>query len=452
MGRDFTDFVLETSYADIPEEVRKVMRRSLLDTIGVAVIGSTTDISRIVRRYADEFWNAPEGKPQARMLVDGRAVSPAGAAFAGAFSIDSIDAHDGFSPAKGHAGSAVLPAMLAVLEERRGAGQTPTAQDFMLAMVLAYEVGYRAGLALHGTVTDYHTSGAWNAVGIAAAAARMLGLDREGIRHAVGIAEYHGPRSQMMRCIDFPTMLRDGVGWGAPAGVAAAYMAKMGFTGAPALTVEGADAQPWWQDLGARWEVLETHYKRYPVCRWAHPALDAIQALMRAHDLVHSDIERMRIQTFHNATRLAGAAPKTLDELSYSIIFPAAMMAVRGQIGRAELQQEVLHDSDIQRLAQATELVETAHYTAISTRKRWADVILYLRDGRAVSSEPMTPKGDANDPLSDAELGAKFDLLTDGLITPQRGREIKQACREFDRLVPADFAQLLNNAYAATTG
>ncbi len=452
MSRNFTDFMVNTTYADIPEEVRRVMRRSLMDTIGVAVIGATTEISAIVRRYAGEFWNAPDGKPQARIIMDGRRVSPAGAAFAGAFTIDSIDAHDGFSPAKGHAGSAVFPAMLAVMEERRCAGQPVGAQGFMLGMALAYEVGYRSGLAMHGTVADYHTSGAWNAVGVAAATAKLLGLDGNGIRHAAGIAEYHGPRSQMMRCIDFPTMLRDGVGWGAPTGVAAAYMAQMGFTGAPAITAEGDEVRVWWDDLGSRWEVNETHYKRYPVCRWAHPALDAIEDLVRDHNLVHTDIERMRIQTFHNATRLAGAAPKNMDELTYSIIYPAAIMAVRGKIGRGELLDDVLHDPDIQRLAQATELVETAHYTEISTRKRWADVTLYLTDGRKFQSDPKTPKGDADDPLSDAELEDKFDLLTDGLITPQRGQQIKDASREFDMLNAQDFDHLLGNVYGAVGG
>ena len=59
-------------------------------------------------------------------------------------------------------------------------------------------------------------------------------LDDERLRHAFGIAEYHGPRSQMMRCIDFPTMVKDGSDWGAAVGVSAAYLARDGFTGAPA--------------------------------------------------------------------------------------------------------------------------------------------------------------------------------------------------------------------------
>jgi len=67
---------------------------------------------------------------------------------------------------------------------------------------------------MHATCADYHTSGAWTAVDVGAAGAKLLGLEKDRLRHAMGIAEYHGPRSQMMRCIDHPSMLRDGVGWG----------------------------------------------------------------------------------------------------------------------------------------------------------------------------------------------------------------------------------------------
>ena len=63
------------------------------------------------------------------------------------------------------------------------------------------------------------------------------------LRHALGIAEFHAPRSQMMRCIDYPTMLKDGSGWGAMAGVSAAYLAADGFTGAPARFASRAISQ-----------------------------------------------------------------------------------------------------------------------------------------------------------------------------------------------------------------
>ena len=421
-----SEFVHNLRYEDIPDEVLAVMRRSLLDTIGVAAIGSTTRMGGIVREFALSHMAAASNGPASRLLFSGYTLSPMGAAMAGAFAIDSIDAHDGYSKVKGHAGSGVLPAVLAVVDDLRRQGRKVSGRDLLVALTIAYEVAYRSGLCMHGTVPDYHTSGAWTAVGAAAAAARLLGLDQDQIRHAMGIAEYHGPRSQMMRCIDHPTMVRDGVGWGSPAGVSAAYMAQLGFTGAPAITTEGAEAAPYWNDLGTRWEVGNTHYKAYPVCRWAHPAIDAVQDLMRDHKLTSRDIARARIKTFHYATRLAGHAPKTVDELTYALAYPFAIMAVHGEIGPRQLQESILHDAEVLRISQATELVDDQHYTRISIDKRWADVTLYLKDGREIQSPARTPRGDPDNPLSDQEISDKFHLLADEIIGAPRARDIER--------------------------
>jgi len=211
-----------TLSGDLPADVLAILRRSFTDTMGVAAIGLTTELAEMARRGALAVFGAGTAG-SARLLMDGRRVSLAGAAMAGAFTVDSVDAHDGVSPNKGHAGSAVFPSLLAVLDALRAKGVATYGADFAVMLAIAYEVSYRAGQVQHATCTDYHTSGSWTAAGIAVACARMLGGDRDQIRHAAGIGEYHGPRSQMMRCIDFPTMVRDGVGWGAPSGVTAAY-------------------------------------------------------------------------------------------------------------------------------------------------------------------------------------------------------------------------------------
>ncbi len=420
--KTFPDFVQNLQFADIPPHIVAIMQRSLLDTLGVAAIGSQTEMSRIIRGFALRHMPCGADTPKARLLFDGTDVSPMGAAMAGAFTIDSIDAHDGITPAKGHAGSAILPGVLAMVDslEREVSGQ-----ELIVALTIGYEIAYRAGLALHATVPDYHTSGAWTAVGVAAAGARLLGLNETQLRHAVGIAEYHGPRSQMMRCIDHPTMLRDGVGWGAPVGVSAAFLAADGFTGAPAITIEGLDAAPFWHDLGARWEIESTHYKAYPVCRWAHPAIDAVQDLMQANDLTSDMIDRARILTFHYATKLAGHEPKTLDEMTYALAFPFAIMAVRGKIGVAELQPEILNDPEILRISRATVLQETEHYNKISIKKRWADVTLYLKDGRELQSKAYSPRGDPDNPLSDAEISKKFHMFADDVLGASRAQNIE---------------------------
>jgi len=442
-------FAMELGYDDLPEALLGVLRRSFMDTIGVAAVGSTTDLSALARKGAVALFGAGTAGP-ARILFDGRTVSPAGAAMAGAFMVDSIDAHDGTSSNKGHAGSAIFPSLLAVADALRAGGATISGRDFAVWLAIAYEVSYRAGQVQHATCTDYHTSGAWTAVGVAAAVARMLGCGIDQIRHAAGIGEYHGPRSQMMRCIDFPTMLRDGVGWGAPSGVAGAYLARQGFTGAPALTCEGDDAAPYWADIGAGWRTVEhTHYKPYPCCRWAHPALDAVQALMAEHGLTAEAIAAVRIRTFHYATRLAGHEPKTLDELTYAIAFPVAAMIVRGCMGVAELTPETLSDPDILRISRATELIDDPHLTDISVGKRWAQVTLITTDGREFEDAPRTPRGDVDAPLSDAEILGKFTAFAEPVLGDARAARIAELSTGFDKLDAAAFGELLDLCLSA---
>jgi 2-methylcitrate dehydratase PrpD len=110
---------------------------------------------------------------------------------------------------KGHAGAAVLPAALAFLDGPAAA----TTHDLVAALAVGYEISLRAGLVLHGTASDYHSSGAWNALGAAAVGARLLGLDATATWHALGIAEYSAPRAPMMRAIAHPTMVKDSSAW-----------------------------------------------------------------------------------------------------------------------------------------------------------------------------------------------------------------------------------------------
>ena len=436
MDASFADFAANLTMQDIPDAVLGTMRRSFLDTMGVAAIASTTDMAKIGVKVAPIIGGA--GKTSARILMNGTRVSTTAAAMAGAMTIDSVDAHDGTSPCKGHAGSAIFPALLALADTVPMNGAT-----FATLLTIGYEVSYRAGLVQHATCADYHTSGAWTAVGVGTAYARGLGLCAAKIRHSAGIAEYHGPRSQMMRCIDHPTMVRDGVGWGAPSGVAAAYLAQAGFTGAPALTCE--DAPEFWADLGSAWRITsDTHYKPYPCCRWAHPSIDAARELMRDNNLSHKDVARVEIKTFHMATRLAGQTPATSDEFAYAIAFPVATMIVRGQIGVPELATDTLQDPEILRISQNTHLIDDPHLTAISVGKRWAEVTIILHDGRRFDAAPRSPRGDTDMPLSDAEIAEKFHLFADPVLGVARANEIETLTANFDALKQPDFARLLD--------
>lgn len=416
-------FIIQTNWDDLPADVQHMTKRCLLDLIGVGAAGATTPLSRIIRNHAVDQFGA--GSASARMMFDGRAVSPAGAALAGGMTIDAIDAHDGYPETKGHAGCGLLPGLLAMAEGREMSGA-----DFLTALAIGYEVTIRAGLNLHRTVSDYHTSGAWVAVGIAAMSARLLGLSEDQWRHAMGIAEYHGPRSQMMRVIDHPTMLKDGSGWGAMAGVSACYLAADGFTGAPAITVEGAEE---FADLGARWMILEQYFKPYPVCRWAQPPTEAVRQLRRDHDFAAADITAIRVHTFHEAARLATAAPADTEQAQYSLPFAVAAFLVRGQIGVAEVGPSGLNDPEIIRLSRLFEAVEDARFNEIFPSERWARVELHLSDGRILISEDSIANGNAGNPLSDREIEDKFAAFMAGAGCGERSERVMTMVKRLDQ-------------------
>jgi 2-methylcitrate dehydratase PrpD len=417
-------FIRDFRLADAPVSVVDQAKSCLLDLIGVAAAGSHLQASRIIRSVAQSQFGGADGF----FLFDGRGASPAGAALANATTIDGFDAHDGHPLTKGHAGCGSLAGLLAFA----GKNASISGAGALGHLIAGYEVAIRAGMALHATAADYHTSGSWVSLGAAAIGARMLGLDHAATRQALGIAEYNGPRSQMMRCIDHPTMIKDGSGWGAMTGVTAAYMARNGFTGAPAITVENDDVAGLWADIGARWRIREQYFKPYPVCRWAQPAMEAVAELRRDHQFGHAEIDRITVRTFFEASRLATPQPRSTDAAQYSLPFPVAALLVRGKVGPAEIDGEALDDRDILRLSRLTELVDDPSYSALFPGERWAEVEIELADGRRLASKPAVARGSAENPLSRRELSDKFHGLMDASGLGEAARPIEDMVMGID--------------------
>ena len=398
---DVAAYIHELSWADLGPAERRQAALSLTDTLGVAAAGQGTALSRIIRDHSAACFGGTGGA----LWFDGRGVSPPGAALANGMTIDSVDAHDGSKPTKGHVGCGTVAALLAAMPEAGG-------HEALTALAMAYEVGTRAGIALHASVADYHTSGAWIALAAAAIGARAAGLSREATHHALGIAEYHGPRSQMMRVIDHPTMLKDGSGWGAMAGLSAAALAGAGFTGAPAITLRGEA----FADLGARWYLHEQYVKLMPVCRWAQPAVEAALAVQRAHGLRARDIAEVEVATFHEGCRLDGAAPATTEEAQYALRFPVAAALVRGAVGLREIT-EGLGDAEVLALAAKVRPVRDAAHDAAFPMRRIARARIVMADGSVHQGIDAEARGDPEAPLDDAAMRGKYD----GLAVPALG-------------------------------
>ena len=424
--QNFNQFLLGTKAGDFPDQAIATAKDLVLDLICVAAAGSQTPLATAITNHAVNHFGA--GQTGVPILFDGRMASPVGAALAGGMMIDGVDAHDGFKLCKGHVGCALLPSLLATAQ----ATGLEDGAEFLHRVVLGYEIGSRAGVALHASVADYHTSGAWMAVTCAALGARALNLNVQTMREAIGIAEYHGPRSQMMRAIDHPTMVKDGSGWGAMAGTSAAYLAQDGFTGAPAITVEGDDVAHHWADLGERWLVNEQYIKPYPVCRWAQAPVEAARSLLEIHNLTSNDIEYVECDSFHEAIRLATSAPQTTEEAQYSLPFPVAAMIVKGRLGPEEINGASLKDPEILRLSTGMKLGEQAAYNEKFPANRIASVVFGLKDGTRLESGPFEARGDPEEPFSHTEMREKFHAYAAPVLGENRATEIEKAVDNLD--------------------
>ncbi|MDE3176035.1 MAG: MmgE/PrpD family protein [Pseudomonadota bacterium] len=397
-----TEFIHGLTYDEVPPAVTRQGKRCLIELAGFAAAGRMTRLSTIVHDYAAAHCGAGRA-PAAHRLFDGRAVSRAGASFAGASTIDLLNAKEGHRLTKGHAGVALVPALVALAQTTRRLD----GREVLTACIVGYEIATRTGLALHASASDYHTSGAWNATGVAAMSARVLGLSYEATRHAPGIAEYHGPRSQMMRCIDHPTIVKDASSLSALAGISAGDLAAAGFIGATALTVEAEPLAAIWAGLGARWRIQEQYFKPWPVCRWAQPAIEAVAMLMREHRVCGDEIERIQIGAFAEGARFGVALPATTEQAQYALGPPVTAMVVRGVIGVAEIVANGLMDPLIAdmlaRIEVAVDLLLSAECPA---RRRIAATLRYA---------PMAARGDPEEPLREAELLDKCRGLATGL-------------------------------------
>lgn len=437
-----TEFALGPEPGSAPKSVRMRAALQLLDTLGICIAAAPMQAGVIARQTATLLYGGSDPRHSARMLFDGRRVSLAGAAYATATQIDNLDGHDGYNPTKGHIGVVALPT-LAALED---AGSAMSGPEALATLIVGYEVAGRAGISLHASVSDYHTSGAWNALGVAAMAARARCHTPAMLREGLGIAEYHGPRSQMMREIAAPTMLHDGSGWGTLAGLSAAVLAEQGFTGAPAVTIEYPEAEQHWRDLGSFWHIELQYVKPYPTCRWAHAAIDAVRELRLAHGFSAADVAEIRINSINYAVELFKGMPDSTSKAQYSLAFSVACMVVHGRIGLEHISGAGLADPAVAAIVARTVLNVEPRHQARYPAGRWSDVEVTLVDGRVLASGDVHARGGPERPFSSADIVAKFMEFAAPVVGDSRAAAIRDAALDLTR-PGSRFADLATHLY-----
>ena len=436
-------FTHDLTLADLPAEVPETAKLLILDLMGVMAAGSKMQAANIACDHAFKHWAPGPDAPSARLLFDNRPVSLPGFGFAMATQLDNLDAHDGWQPSKGHAGAALFPALCAFAQGEK----TLSGHQALAAFIVGYEIAYRAAVALHATVDDYHTSGAWNALGCVAVGARLRKSNPDIYRHALGIAEYHGPRSQMMREIANPTMLHDGTGWGVPTGIYALLVAEDGFLGAPAATIEFDDAAFAWQDLGDQWLTIQQYIKPYPVCRWVHAAIDAALGLRNEYSLIPDTIESVEIETFNYSAELYNNVPQTSPQAQYSLAWPVAAALARGQVGVNEILEDSFADAAIVKLTHSTRISVSPEYESAYPEERLANVRITLDDGRTLESGTTKASGGPSPQPSAEEVINKFRAFAGPVLSQRRTDQIVAAVMSLDN-DGADFKALLELLYS----
>lgn len=434
-------FCADLRWDRIPGDARTRTAELVLDLLGVAVRGSEARSSRAVHAVV-------ASQPRGNATVIGGGVpssqasaaptqplrsSAAWAALANGASAHATEMDDVTSESSLHPGAAVIPAALAVAQERGASGQAA-----LEAIVSGYEVTIRAGNAL-GAASAYqrgfHPTGVAGVFGAAVATGKVLGLDASGLERAIGIAGTMASGS-LAYLDDGSWTKRLNPGWAAHSGIVAASLAATGFTGPrtaldgrrgllagytdapdPARLLEGLSAG----DL----QVMHVSIKPYGCCRYAHGIIDAVLALREQHAIAPDDVASMRLGVLSGGWTLIADPPervrdpRNVVDAQFSAPYAAAVALVRGRAGLAEFSDEALKDRAVRALLPRIECVRDGSLDA-EYPKRWpAAVEIRLADGRVLRHRVEHALGEPENPVPRDALVARFAEM---VARPNAGR------------------------------
>lgn len=373
------------------------MRTYALDTLAVALSGTIAPSSAAVARTILSAC----GKPEATVLGAGRVTSAWDAALANGAFAHALELDDDHRIAVLHPGAVVVPAALAAAE---AAGATGL--EFLRALLIGYEVTCRLGEVFRGSQFQHslHPTALCGVFGAAAAAGVAMGLDRDALVNALGIAGTQASGLTEWRA-DGSWIKRLHPGRAAQSGVLAARLAKEGFTG-PATIFEGEngfirafsfgekiDIGCMTRDLGTDWRALGTAIKPYPCCRFEHGAIDlAIEAHgsgMRAAAVrdVSIRIYRTDVLSYHRE-------PKNPVDAQFNVPYGVAVALVRGKVTLADFNEAAIRDATVLAVSRRIEVVEDPEYTARYPQDYWIEMKIRLHDGNERRLFSECPSGD----------------------------------------------------------
>ncbi|WP_423056053.1 MmgE/PrpD family protein [Achromobacter xylosoxidans] len=403
-------FAANLRFEDIPAPVLRRAEDLLLDCLASILAGAASRPVLAIDRYAAAI--GPADGPS-EILINRRRTSPVFAAMVNAAAAHVVEQDDVHNGSVFHPAAVVFPPALAVAQALGRSGR-----DLLVAAVAGYEVGIRVGEFLgRSHYKIFHTTGTAGTLAAAAATGRLLGLSPAAMLDAFGSAG-----TQAAGLWEF---LRDAAdskqlhtARAAANGIAAAYLAQEGFTGARHI-LEGpqgmaagmsSDADParLTDRLGTRWALAETSFKFHASCRHTHPAADALQQVLREHELAESDIARVVAHVHQGAIDVLGPVvdPRTVHQSKFSMGTVLGLIARQGRAGLPEFDAALDDPAVADFRGRVT--MELDPEVDGAYPQRWiGKVTVHTRDGRVLHGRVDEPKGDPGNTLSRDEIEAK---------------------------------------------
>lgn len=405
----FAAHVISTSFADLPAEAVDSAKTFILDTLGVAVAGSTAQGVDAAIHAAASWGEADDAALWGRRR---RAPAPTAAM------LNGIQAHCQefdcvHEAAVLHPMATLLPAALAVAERQGGI----SGAELLTAVAVGVDVATGLGVASRAGLRFFRpaTSGGF---GAAAAVARLLGLDAAGVVAAFGL-QYAQTSGTMQPHVEGSFALPMQVGFNSRAAVGAGDLARAGLTG-PRDVFEGPfgymrlfegewDLAPVLASLGTVWRVAELSHKPFPSGRATHGAIEGVAAIRNAHPFPIEAIDEILLEAPPVIQRLCGRTPFPGMSPSYARLstgFAVAKLLQHGTIDLSHYRGEALHDPATLAIAQRVRVAvnDVQDPNALVPQR----LLIRLRDGASHEWRCDTMLANPARPLTREQHLAKF--------------------------------------------
>lgn len=423
-SRELARFICRARYDRLEKKVTKQAKKCFLDFVGVSLLGSDTDVGRVLVSLISKIGGIKEST-----LIGERGKVPCiNAAFVnGAMAhIDELD--DGHRFAMGHPGAPVIPAALSVGEKIGASGK-----ELITAITVGYEVFSRIACSINPSHLNrgFHTTGTCGTFGAAAAAGKILGLNVNELASGLGIAGIQAAGlMEVMRGNSVVKPLQPGRA--AQSGVMAALLSQSGIT-APDTILEGFcratsdnyDLQMVTKNLGKDYEIMRVYFKLHASCRHIHPSIDAALELMSRHNIVPEEIDEVRIQTYSTAYNLCGKEyePQTVSTAKFSLPYCISVAIIEGSVNPGTFTVNKIRDQRILNLAKKVKVEIDPKIDKSVPNERGARVEIWKSSGVKYECFVKNPRGEPEVPASSEDLKDKFRVLSTKVISTQRAEE-----------------------------